>query len=241
MNTDAPPIPTNWYFSRDGKVTEGPAPLNEIRSLIATGVLSPSSLVVAVGENVWKSVEVAFPELLPPPAPASFPPSLPPQLQASAPVPAPPVQTASVQAAPVAPVGGNASSWLAKLGGVGKLAVVCGAGLLLLIVLAGMASGPNRQELQAELSRVETEGFQLSREAQALRSFISDARYSQILGTSAALWGVAQEDGGLAWEGVATLGSAAMDEQQAIEALKQISERLEQLAARRQQIHEQLR
>lgn len=236
MNTDPPPIPTNWYFSRDGKVTEGPAPLNEIHSMIATGVLSPRSLVVAVGENVWKSVEEAFPELLPPPAPASLPPSLPPPLQASAPVPAPPVQAASV-----APVGGNASSWFAKLGCVGKLAVVCGAGLLLLIVLAGIASGPNRQELQAELSRVEAEGFQLSREAQALRSFISDARYSQIVGTSAALWGVAQEDGGLAWDGVATFGSAAMDEQQAVEALKQISGRLEQLAARRQQLLEQLR
>jgi hypothetical protein len=118
---------------------------------------------------------------------------------------------------------------------------VFGAGLLLLIVLAGAAGGPDRQQLETELARVEAEGFQLSRDAQALRSFISDAQYSQILGTSAAIWGVAQDDGGLAWDGVATVSGAAMDEHQAIEALKPILARLEQLAARRQQLVEQLR
>lgn len=124
---------------------------------------------------------------------------------------------------------------------MGKLGVICGAGLLFLIVLAGAASGPDRQQLQTELARVEAEGFQLSREAQALRSVISGAQYSQILGTSAALWGVAQDDGGLAWDGVATLNSAAIDEQQALQALKQISERLERLTARRTQLLQQLR
>jgi hypothetical protein len=200
--------------------------------MIATGVLSPRSLVVAVGETVWRSVEETFPETRPP----SGPPALPPTLPASAPVSAPPARAASTPT-----VGKTGASWFGKLGFVGKLAVVFGAGLLLLIVLAGAAGGPDRQQLETELARVEAEGFQLSREAQALRSFISDAQYSQILGTSAAIWGVAQDDGGLAWDGVATAGNAAMDEHQAIEALKPILARLEQLAARRQQLVEQLR
>lgn len=236
MNTDAPPIPTNWYFSRDGKVTEGPAPLNEIHSMIATGVLSPRSLVVAAGENVWKSVEEAFPELLPPPAPISLPPSLPPPLQASAPVPAPPVQTASV-----APVGGNASSWFAKLGCVGKLAVVCVAGLLLLIVLAGIAGGPNRQELQAELVRVETEMMQLQSAAVSYQSKLTEAQFAQFIGGFAIGYGAMSEDGGLALDGLGSAAQATVDAEHASLSLEQIQSRFNLLAARRNEIVAALR
>lgn len=236
MNTDPPPISADWYFSRDGKVTEGPVPLNEIHSMIATGVLSPRSLVVAVGENVWKSVEVAFPELLPPPAPASLPPSLPPPLQASAPVPAPPVQAASV-----APVGGNASSWFAKLGCVGKLAVVCGAGLLLLIVLAGLASGPNRQQLQAELAQIDAEMYQLQLVAASLESKVSASEAQMLKGLVGMGSGMAADNEHQTWSGVDHLASGAIDADYAEMQLQEVVARARQLLARRNEIVSELR
>lgn len=138
---EPPPIPSNWYYSRDGKATEGPAPLDEIHSMIATGVLSPSSLVVEVGENEWRSVEEAFPETRPP----AGPPALPPTLPASAPSRplAPPASSPPILTSPV-PASSAAKSWFAKLSPLRKAAVVIGGGFVALLFLGLIGGGGNQ-------------------------------------------------------------------------------------------------
>jgi hypothetical protein len=165
-----PPTCTNWYYSRDGKATEGPAPLDEIHTMITTGVLSPRSLVVAVGENVWKSVEETFPEILPPAGPSALPPRLP----ASAPVSVPAVQAASPPSAPAisdhqfpAP-----KSWFARLSPLRKAAVVVGGGFLALILL-GLAGGGGGKapapQTPSQVSSQPSEGISREEEELLLR------------------------------------------------------------------------
>ncbi|MBI4911111.1 MAG: DUF4339 domain-containing protein [Acidobacteria bacterium] len=94
----------NWYYSRDGQ-SQGPVPEEQLRAMVANGVVRGEDLVWAEGLAAWTPLR-QVPELAPPPPPAAVytPPAAPVPAPVYAPAPAPAPRPAPAPAPYVAPV-----------------------------------------------------------------------------------------------------------------------------------------
>lgn len=113
--------------------------------------------------------------------------------------------------------------------------------IILILISFLVSCGPDRAQLRAELSSIESELAQISSAAQQHRSAMSEAEVDSFIGSFAAGYGAVSGDGDLVGDGAATAARSIQQYDHSSDSLEQLRRRYDSLSKHRDTILSVLR